>query len=273
MNMHAQGGARHQAGFGLVEVMIAMTIGLILLGGLGYVFLGSKQMNTAQTDGVRLQESVRNTVDVVGAAVRKAGYRLNYNEKMVNDPVLQTEAIAGTSGAADAPDTLIVRHDPIWSFNAANPYSGEERNCEGVAVTSNGNIDAGTGAATVNTKPLIYQFRLDKAKYQLMCYADSGSTPATAGAVVAEHVADMQISYGISDGAEKIERFTDLPVGAEFAKVASVRLTLLLRGPSKGQAVGGKQTVKWLGADRVLTDGHLYKVVTTTFTIRNQVRS
>ena len=61
-------------GFGLVEFMVAITIGLILLGGIGYIFLGSRQTFRTQDDFSRIQENVRYALDQVGVEVRMAGY-------------------------------------------------------------------------------------------------------------------------------------------------------------------------------------------------------
>lgn len=61
-------------GFGLVELMVAATIGLILLGGIGYVYLGSRQTFRTQDDFSRIQENVRYALDQVGVDVRMAGY-------------------------------------------------------------------------------------------------------------------------------------------------------------------------------------------------------
>jgi type IV pilus assembly protein PilW len=61
-------------GFGLVELMIAITISLILLGGIGYVYLGSRQTFRTQDDFSRIQENVRYALDQVGVDVRMAGY-------------------------------------------------------------------------------------------------------------------------------------------------------------------------------------------------------
>ena len=54
--------------------MIAITIGLILLGGIGYVYLGSRQTFRTQDDFSRIQENVRYALDQVGVDVRMAGY-------------------------------------------------------------------------------------------------------------------------------------------------------------------------------------------------------
>ena len=66
--------AHTSRGFGLVEIMIAMTIGMILLAGVGYVYWGSSQTFRTQDDFSRMQENVRYALDQVGVDVRMAGY-------------------------------------------------------------------------------------------------------------------------------------------------------------------------------------------------------
>lgn len=65
---------RIQSGFGLVELMIAMTIGLILLGGIGYVFLGSRGAFRTTENLSRMQENARYALDMMSRDIRMAGY-------------------------------------------------------------------------------------------------------------------------------------------------------------------------------------------------------
>ncbi|HEX8615714.1 MAG TPA: PilW family protein [Telluria sp.] len=261
--------AARQQGIGLIEVMVAMSIGLILLGGVGYMFIGSKQMNTAQTDIVRIQESTRNALDVVGTAVRQAGYRLDMDTLALKDV-----AIEGKVGADS--DILIVRHDPNWVVDvpaagaAPNKIAGKERNCEGVEVSSNNAPNPVTSEPNFNTNLVIYQFRVVGGK--LMCYANaSASDTPPGGVVIADNVERMKVSYGIGDGNEAVTKYVDYPDSTELPKVSAVRLSLLLRGPSPGVTTGA-QTVLFNDVDVTTNDGHLRRVVTSTFNVRNRAR-
>lgn len=66
--------SREQSGFGLVEMMVAMTIGLILLGGIGYVFLGSRAAFRTTENLSRIQENARYALDMMSRDIRMAGY-------------------------------------------------------------------------------------------------------------------------------------------------------------------------------------------------------
>ncbi|ATQ79030.1 hypothetical protein CR152_20975 [Massilia violaceinigra] len=261
-------GASKQQGLSLIEVLVAMTVGLVLLGGVGYMFIGSKQMNTAQTDIVRLQESTRNALDVVGMAVRQAGYRLN-----MDDLAMEGDPITAQVGADS--DTLIVRHDPNWIVDVAvppalpNKMAGSERNCEGNLVVANNAPNATTGAKTPNLNLIVYQFKVVNGK--LMCYANDNLAAPGAGVVVADNVERMKVSYGIGSGNETVTDYVANPSATELPNVTAVRVSLLLRGPSKGVAVG-TQKVLFNDAEVSTSDGHLRRVVTSTFNVRNRAR-
>ncbi|MDP2030640.1 MAG: PilW family protein [Thiobacillus sp.] len=66
--------SRGQTGFGLVELMIAMTLGLVLLGGIGYVFIGSRGAFRTTDNLSRIQENARYALDVMSRDIRMAGY-------------------------------------------------------------------------------------------------------------------------------------------------------------------------------------------------------
>jgi len=61
-------------GFSLVELMVAMVITLILLAGIGQIFLSSKKSFTIQDSLGRMQENGRFVVDTLVQDLRRAGY-------------------------------------------------------------------------------------------------------------------------------------------------------------------------------------------------------
>jgi type IV pilus assembly protein PilW len=67
-------GHTHCRGFSLVELMIALVITLILLAGIGQIFLSSKKSYTIQSSLSRIQESGRYAMDVLTQDLRRAGY-------------------------------------------------------------------------------------------------------------------------------------------------------------------------------------------------------
>lgn len=64
-----------QRGFSLVELMVAMTIGFIVLAGVGYLYLESRQAFRSMDNLSRMQESARYALEIMSRDIRMAGYR------------------------------------------------------------------------------------------------------------------------------------------------------------------------------------------------------
>lgn len=68
-------GARHARGMSLVELMVAVTLGLILIAGLLQVYLSTRTAYSIQDAVMRRQENLRYVTYVLTRDVRMAGYR------------------------------------------------------------------------------------------------------------------------------------------------------------------------------------------------------
>lgn len=63
-----------QSGFTLVELMVAVTIGLIVVGAVGYVYLSARQSFRTTDNMSRIQENARLAIETIARDVRMAGY-------------------------------------------------------------------------------------------------------------------------------------------------------------------------------------------------------
>ena len=66
--------ARKQFGFTIVELMVALVLGLILLGGMVQIYLSTKRTHTVTEGLSRLQESTRYSLDMMARDIRMAGF-------------------------------------------------------------------------------------------------------------------------------------------------------------------------------------------------------
>ena len=102
-------GMDRQRGMSLVELMVAMTIGLIITVVIANLFLGTKETYRTQDDLSRMQENLRFAFQVIGRTVRLAGYRADWN-RTVDQVFVGNAPIDGTNGTgANASDIIIVR--------------------------------------------------------------------------------------------------------------------------------------------------------------------
>lgn len=65
---------RTQKGFGIVEVMVAITLSLILILGVSNIFMGSKKSYKLNETSSRVQENGRFSMEFLGRELRQAGY-------------------------------------------------------------------------------------------------------------------------------------------------------------------------------------------------------
>lgn len=111
------------SGFSLVELMIAITIGLILLGGIGYVYLGSRQTFRTQDDFSRIQENVRYALETVGVDVRMAGYSgcLNLSSIDPANPTIPINVIANGAPTVGLAEAMRGYDGSSWAAQGAQP--------------------------------------------------------------------------------------------------------------------------------------------------------
>ena len=129
---HTHNSRRSQTGISLVEVMIAMLIGLILLSGVIQVFTSARLSNRVQEATARMQETGRMALEVISRDVRMADFWgcASDVDNVVNH--LDTGGsgfidfgaggIAGTEGASGAPDTLVLRGGANVGLGLQPPY-------------------------------------------------------------------------------------------------------------------------------------------------------
>ena len=249
-----------QFGLSLVELMVSVVIGLILLGAMTYILLGSKKMGRADSDVSRMQESGRYAMEIMGKAIRQAGYRLD-TSKSLGATASAPNGVVPVDGTHD---TITLRHDPAWMENA-NSFYGEEMNCAGGKIISDGNANA------VNSKLVVYTFSVVNG--QLRCATVTQSNTATSQ-VVADGVDDMEISYGLDTNGNGVitSYVTNLFTDTMRRQVAAVRVNLLVKGTAANTAANNTQTVRFNGANVTYTDGFLRQVFSSTFTVRNQAQ-
>lgn len=94
---------RHSQGLSLIELMVAMVIGMLIVGGVLYLFQGSRQTFRQGDAMARVQENGRIAIDILGDAVRLAGYAGCRNLSQISlagTSFTNSNVIAGRSAAA-----------------------------------------------------------------------------------------------------------------------------------------------------------------------------
>lgn len=252
-----------EAGFTMIEMMIAMTLGLLLVVVIGQVFVTSKESFRTTEDLSRLQENARFAASQLSRVVRMAGYMTNpLDTPAVVFPVATSQqAIVGTDGGASVADQVTVR----YQGSGAGTADGTVLDCQGNAIR------AGEMAVA-----RFYLAPGANGANALFCDNTGTVGPSIVAAQVelASDVENIQILYGEDTDLDgTANRY--LPAGAggvaDFDNVVSVRVALLVRSQGQVAASVNTNTYDLLGTvvDPV-DDRRLRRVYISTITLRNR---
>jgi len=137
---------KEQLGVTLVEILIAMVIGLFLVGGALQILSSSRQTHRVHEATARMQESGRMALEVISRDIRMTDFwgcasdLLNVVNNLDNSGVGYIDfgagGLGGTEGAAGAADSLVLRGGFRSGLTIQPPY--------GPQASANINIPAGT---------------------------------------------------------------------------------------------------------------------------------
>jgi type IV pilus assembly protein PilW len=256
----------------LLELMISLALGLLLLTGIGTIYMGSNQTYRVQEENARIQESGRFALEVIGRSLRQAGsWEMPLNTNIFKTAFVGTR-ITGTHNAGPpVVDTVTTQYDGVAG----------DRDCEGTVVTA-----AMVAAATPPGSIVVTDaYRRDAANLELEC---DGIDVDNAFQPLVSNVEDLQILYGIDNDGGVIpsaNRYTATP--GNWNQVVSVRVCVLIRSEQAGittlQAGSTTQWQRYLNCAGALgtatgaaaftdaADSRLHRAFVSTFNLRNRV--
>ncbi|MCC7487847.1 MAG: PilW family protein [Burkholderiales bacterium] len=261
-------------GVTLVELLIAVTIGLLLTVVIAQLFLGSRQTFATTDDVSRMQDNIRYAQQLLIRTIHLTGYKSQANSVTANVFSGANIALGATNGAGTAPDEITVRYQGSGNRTSdlANCKSNNPPNCtgaDGFAVDCLGvKIDAGMMAEN--------RFNIAvgaNGRNALFCHNGVNNVE------VVPNVQSMQILYGEDVNADLVaDRYVspDVTPPGNVNNVVSVRISLLFETPTAtSKAVADTtQTYDMLGDGSVVlgpyNDRRIRRLVTTTVNLRNR---
>lgn len=318
-----------QTGLSLIEVMIAITLGLILMAGLIQFFIGSKQSYQVLGAINGMQENGRYALRVIGDSLHAADHWGGVESSDVSGtPVVAgigscdaawihnvSEGIRGFEGGAASPlpagctaaadyqpdtDAFVVRHAGGTYYSTADITSNNDiwvnTTIGGVA-----NLSTGTDVVAPGDQNGVYNYPYNVDAYFIRpCSAPAGAACAATddggnpiptltrltlvGNTLTQQslvsgVEQMQIEYGVDTDADNNTDFyasAAAITASQWAQVASVRISLVVRSDQRGKATD--LTAYTLPGGFIYTPAvndqrYTRKVFTRLIQIRNRSRS
>jgi len=236
---------RHQ-GYSLIELMIAITISLILMAGVGQIFLSTKTSYNLQNGLGRLQENARFALEILSQNIGQAGFTTNLDgiDNFDNANIKENETANATLGFTTASNTA----SDVIAINYTS------------ATDCLGNATGGGGVATD-------RYYLNGST--LMCLGNGSGTPGA----LADGIDNMQILYGEdTDNDDVVNIFVNADNVTSWPNIKNVRIALLASTVDQmGTANQDTNTHVLLNTPVIgpLNDNMLRRVFSTTITIRN----
>lgn len=222
-----------ESGFTLIELMVALSLSLFVLGGVIQLYLHNKQYYRFQEAAAQIQGQGRFAIETLSYHLRLAGYR----EKNPETGVLDDAILAANSrdGGSEKPDEITIQYEA-------------SEDC------------AGNSASPASVQAIAFHFKTG-ADNGLYCNDEE----------LVGGVENMQVVYGEDTDDDGVaNRYLNRNAVADLDNVVSVRVALLIASDVSVGAPGKGKSYSLVGTPvSVLDDGRLRSVYTTTISIRN----
>jgi type IV pilus assembly protein PilW len=243
--------SRSARGFTLVELMIALLIGLFIAAGLVTLVQAMKRTTVSQSGLSQLQDSERMGMSLIANAVQSAGY---YPNPLVNNSATFFIASTVPSNSASGAVALTASQSIAGSVNTINSALGDQFT---VRYTSAGldNVLNCAGATSTTQKTWTATFTID-ANQNLVCVLYDGVNAPTVVPLV-NGIIKMNVLYGVQTNGAGLLNSADTYLAASaitsWGTVRSVKVQLVFNNPLAGQPGQTSTLLQTISFTRVIT--------------------
>ncbi|MHB2062455.1 PilW family protein [Pseudomonas monsensis] len=215
----------HSRGFGLIEMLIALALGLIVVLGVVQTFLAAKNTYVSQNTGAAMQEDARFVLSKMIQELRMVG---------------MFGCLGSITDASSAGDFNAAQLTPIsWDNsnlkltlvtadvggNGGTPTWTVVSDCRNSATAYTGLRTAASGQIAFPIRRLIYSF----SNNQILMGTGSG-TPTQQ--VLVNNVSAFNVTFGLASSATDVAASSYSSNPGDPARIRSVRLSLTLTDPN-----------------------------------------
>lgn len=292
-------------GLSLIEMMVALTIGLILMAGLVTLQVGSKEAYVSTEQRGRLQENMRFGAEAIISSFRLMGYS---GCRTDDTQSLPDAALVGADGGGSAPDEITIRHigvSRLATYTSGNTFTIEHphrlrvgntvivESCscgvESVAITAIAinAPNAGTDTVTINRVPGATASAVGGRscsgaavrEYVSRRYHIQNNTLAVNGVEFVadgtdDRVENMQLLFGEDTSGDNLPNtYVTATAVSDWDKVVSVKLALLFATKAFGTEL---DTATYELLDQTIDptdDLRQRRVTSVTVQLRNRIQA
>ncbi len=231
---------QQQSGFSIVELMVAMVIGLFLIAGVVSVYISTTESSRIGRGLRTMQENARFAFTALRDNLQMSGYIDSYDPTLIIDPFV-------TASTSD----------------------------NSIKITYEGVVDCTGGAVAAiapSTRPMVLNaFSINAG--ELICQGNTADTET-----IVNGVDQIRILYGLDDDSDRIAdryvRATTIDaIGASAWQnnVVSLRIGLLLNSVEPVKPSAESETHTLLDTTVTTNDRLMHRVFTNTIILRNRL--
>jgi type IV pilus assembly protein PilW len=285
---------RYQAGFSLIEVVVAMAIGLLVVGAVLATYLSASQGQRVQASTAQMDEDAQIALRLLSSELMQAGYSApvgllpagasppGFARARIENPLLECgSGPLGRSGAcADPPPNnqmgifaLVVRYEATHSNTSVS--DNWPTDCLGSSLR----FALTNGRAIVTNR---YYLSNSAGVLSLQCLGSalSSSGVAISSAPLVSNIESLRLWYGQANGggitAQPVRHVPAAELAgnadAAFARIVSVRICVIARSADAVAGLDASVLSSYLDCDlrtQISTDRRLRRAYFTTVALRN----
>ncbi|HEX7867868.1 MAG TPA: PilW family protein [Variovorax sp.] len=260
-----------QAGFTLVEFLVALIIGMLVVLAAIASMLGTRSTAMTGDDVNALNQSSALAFRLLGQQIRQAGYipidatepLYYFNANPGKNTNLASEPVFFAIKGDESPGSSV--NDKLKVGYAPNPDYFKDCLGQGPSSAAGAAYAPERPAASDNVRLITSEFSVENGS--LRCKGSGNVTPQP----IVDGVERFDVMYGVGAalGSERVVRYVTADDVANFKQVRAVRVCLPLVGISRNNP-GGSYT-DCDGASQTSSDGKLRRVYTAVFALRNNL--
>ena len=271
----------YQQGFSLIELLVAMLIGIFLLAGISNSYMHSKTADRKTNQSSVLEDNGRFSLEILTDILEKTAFTPNAgildrqfitdpahveqeqcpvtnDDSVVNTGIFNANTITAEGGGVESDSIGIIFHGDV----------GHYTDCAGGTLPDNCRMKELPDMTENPAAARIYNsFFVDTGTNTLRCAGSRTNAPV----VIAEGVENIQFLYGIDEGANQ-KRYVQADEVAAWDQVVSIQVAVLVRSlkPVKDKPVSKQYKLlnTIITSD---TDKYQREVFSTTVKLRNSL--
>ena len=271
-----------QQGITLIEMMIAMVISLVLIAGVGTVYISSKRTYQTRDQLSTMDETARVALDMLTKHLEHAGYatpdKLPIGDYMYYSGASDPVVVSCAGGDSILKSSDVISRATKNSFNSYGDVVAVRFIGDDVVYTdcANGHLPAGCRAdvAPSMQAALIYNsFFVDKDSDGMENLYCMGSRNTSKKPVV-NGVENIQFLYGVDttgDGAVDYYANADSVGATNWQRVVSIQVSILVRSLDPVLEAATAQSYRVLDVTVTKNDRYKRAVYSTVIQLRNVV--